>query len=79
MGRVADLRFVSPEAYLEWESRQQEKPGSFHGPVYTVGAASQTHVVATGNLVLCLSHHLRGSRCRVYLPDMKLRVAEVDA
>jgi Uma2 family endonuclease len=79
MGRVADLRFVSPEAYLEWENRQQEKHEYLRGSVYAMTGASQSHVVVNLNLAVALSQHLKGSRCRVYLPDMKLRVAEVDA
>jgi Uma2 family endonuclease len=79
MGRVADLRFVSPEAYLEWENRQQEKHEYLRGEVYAMTGASQAHVVVNGNLFMALSQHLRGTRCRVYLPDMKLRIAAVDA
>ena len=79
MGRIAELRFVSPEAYLDWENQQQEKHEYVRGEVYAMTGASQAHVVVNGNLFLALSQHLRASRCRVYLPDMKLRVAEVDA
>jgi Uma2 family endonuclease len=79
MGRVADLRFVSPEAFLDWENRQQEKHEYVRGAAYAMTGANQAHVVINGNLFLALSHHLRGSRCRVYLPDMKLRVESADA
>jgi Uma2 family endonuclease len=79
MGRIADLRFVSPEAFLEWENRQQEKHEYLRGAVYAMTGASQAHVVVNGNLFVAVSQHLRGARCRVYLPDMKLHVAAADA
>ncbi len=79
MGRIADLRFVSPDAYLEWENRQPDKHEYLRGEVYAMTGTSQAHVVVNGNLFMALSQHLRGTRCRVYLPDMKLRIAEADA
>ena len=79
MGRIAELRFVSPEAYLDWENQQQEKHEFQRGEVYAVTGASQAHVVVNLNLAVALTQHLKGSRCRVYLPDMKLRIATVDA
>ena len=79
MGRIAELRFVSPQAYLDWENQQQEKHEYLRGEVYAMTGASQAHVVVNGNLFMALSQRLRGTRCRVYLPDMKLRIAAVDA
>jgi Uma2 family endonuclease len=79
MGRVADLRFVTPEAFLEWENRQQDKHEYVRGEAYAMTGASQAHVVVNGNLFVALSQHLKRSRCRVYLPDMKLRIAAADA
>jgi Uma2 family endonuclease len=79
MGRIADLRFVSPDAYLDWENRQEEKHEYLRGEVYAMTGASQAHVVVNLNLAVALTQHLKGSRCRVYLPDMKLRIDAVDA
>jgi hypothetical protein len=62
MGRIADLRFVSPEAYLEWENRQQEKHEYLRGGVYAMTGASQAHVVVNGNLFTAVSQHLQGTR-----------------
>jgi len=79
MGRIAELRFVSQESYLDWESQQQEKHEYLCGEVFAMTGASQAHVVVNGNLFVALSQRLKGSRCRVYLPDMKLRIAAADA
>jgi Uma2 family endonuclease len=79
MGRIAELRFVSPEAYLDWENQQQEKHEYVRGEVYAMTGASQAHVVVNLNLAVAITQHLKGSRCRVYLPDMKLRISAVDA
>jgi Uma2 family endonuclease len=79
MGRIGDLCFVSPNAYLDWENQQQEKHEYLRGEAYAIAGVSQAHAVVNGNLFIALSQHLRGTRCRVYLPDMKLRIESVDA
>jgi len=79
MGRIAEVRFVLPESYLEWENLQPERHEFLRDEVRAMTGASQAHVVITGNLLMSLKQHLRGTPCRVYLPDTKLPVEAVDA
>jgi Uma2 family endonuclease len=39
-----------------------------------MAGASDTHVTIAGNLFALLRSHVRGSGCRVYIADMKVRI-----
>ena len=69
----------SPQDYLEWEANQDYKNEYFAGDVFAQAGASSTHGTLTLNLGAILNMHLKGTSCRAYIADMKLRVSEVDA
>ncbi|SMF94938.1 Endonuclease, Uma2 family (restriction endonuclease fold) [Methylomagnum ishizawai] len=79
---VAQQRFFSAEEYLAWEERQTVKHEYLRGEVYEVYAmagARDAHVTVAGNVFALLKSHLRGTPCRTYIADMKLRVEAADA
>jgi Uma2 family endonuclease len=79
---VAQQRFFTAEEYLAWEEQQEVKHEYIHGEVYEVYAlagARDAHVTVAGNLFAMLKAHLRGTPCRTYIADMKLRVEAADA
>jgi Uma2 family endonuclease len=68
--------------YFEWEALQPEKHEYMAGevfPVHAMGGARQSHVLVSGALFARFREHLRGTRCRAYIADMKLEVEAVDA
>lgn len=67
------------EDYLAWEERSPRKHEYLAGEVFAMAGASDAHVTITGNLFALLRAHVRGSPCRVYMADMKLRVEAADA
>ncbi|USR93212.1 Uma2 family endonuclease [Phormidium yuhuli AB48] len=67
---------LTPEEYLRLESTSEIKHEYLHGDVYAMTGASDSHVTIALNLAMMLRNHLRGGGCRVYLSDMKLRVAQ---
>lgn len=69
----------SAEDYLAWEESSQEKHEYLAGEIFAMGGATDAHVTITLNLAALLRTHLRGSSCRVYMLDMKLRVETADA
>ena len=71
-------RFTA-EDYLAWEEDSPEKHEFLAGEIFAMGGATDAHVTITGNLFTLLRTHLRGSPCRVYILDMKLRVETADA
>ncbi len=67
---------LTPEEYLQLESTSQIKHEYLNGDVYAMAGASDGHVTVAGNLFALLRSHVRGRGCRVYMSDMKVRVAQ---
>ncbi|MBD2576238.1 Uma2 family endonuclease [Oscillatoria sp. FACHB-1406] len=65
---------LSPEEYLELETQSATKHEYFDGEVVAMAGATDTHVTILLNLASDLRSHLRGSGCRVFIFDMKLRI-----
>ncbi len=66
-------------AYLDWEQHQTQRHEFIDGEVFAMSGASDAHVTVTLNLASLLRSHVRGTPCRVYMADMKLRVEAADA
>ncbi|WP_150047265.1 Uma2 family endonuclease [Methylomonas rhizoryzae] len=78
MQTAARLRF-SAEHYLAWEATQAEKHEFVAGEVFAMLGARQDHVIVSGNIFAALKQRLRGTPCRAYVADMKLKVEAADA
>jgi Uma2 family endonuclease len=65
--------------YLVWEEVQVEKHEFVAGEVFATVGARQDHVVVSGNIFAGLKQRLRGTPCRPYVADLKLRVDAADA
>ncbi|ATG88849.1 Uma2 family endonuclease [Methylomonas koyamae] len=72
------LRF-SAEEYLAWEETQAEKHEFVAGEVFAMTGARQDHVVVSLNIASSLKQRLRGTPCRAYMADLKLKVEAADA
>lgn len=72
---VASPQFtkLTPEEYLKLEANSPIKHEYIGGEVYAMAGASDAHVTIALNLAALLRAHLRGSGCRVYISDMKVR------
>lgn len=65
---------ISPGEYLALEEKSSVKHEYRDGEVYERAGASNNHVLITGNLATRLKTHLRGSGCRVFAADTKVRI-----
>jgi len=65
---------ISPEQYLKLEQESEVKHEYINGKLYAMAGASDTHVTIALNLATDLRNYLRGSDCRVYFSDMKLKI-----
>ena len=65
---------LTPEEYLQLETKSDIKHEYINGEVYAMAGATDTHVTIAGNIFALLLSHLRGSGCRVYISDMKVRI-----
>ncbi len=66
--------YFTPEEYLILEEKNTLKHEYINGEIYAMAGASDRHVTIAGNLYMLLRNHLRGSGCRVYISDMKLKL-----
>ena len=71
-------RFDRP-AYFDWEATQDSKHEYIAGEVFAMVGARQEHVVVSLTLASLFREHLKGTRCRAYVSDMKLEVEAADA
>ena len=79
MSAVLDEPKLSFEAYLAWEAGQAERHEFFAGEVFAMTGARATHNTIALNVAMALREAFRGSPCRVFIADMKLHVASVNA
>jgi Uma2 family endonuclease len=66
-------QWMSFDDYLEFEDEAERKHEYDDGYLTAMAGATARHVTITQNLVAVLRPHLRGTPCRAYSTDMKLR------
>lgn len=64
------------DEYLDWEQRQPWKHELVDGQVYAMVGSTSRHDVICNNLRAELRAALRGQRCRVQGPDLKVRAGD---
>ncbi|MFT3813575.1 MAG: Uma2 family endonuclease [Acidovorax sp.] len=77
--KLAAQPYVSEAQYLEQELRSATRSEYVAGQVFAMSGASLRHNVITLNIAMLLRHHLRGTPCRTFMADAKLRVAKVQS
>lgn len=76
---VAYQRFFTADDYLAWEKNQDAKHEYVRGEVFAMAGARDAHVTVALNVASMLKAHLRGTPCRTYIADMKLKVELAEA
>ncbi len=66
--------FLTPEQYLEFETNSQIKHEYVNGEVYAMAGSTDTHNTIALNLATLIRSHLRGTNCRAYFADIKVRI-----
>lgn len=79
MSSLAEAAFLTVEDYLAGEETSPVKHEYVAGEVFAMAGASEAHATIALNLAALLRAHVRGGPCRVYIADMKLRVAPAHA
>ena len=78
MTQPASLAHYTFEDYLEWENRQPLRHEFVGGEVFSMTGASDLHNEVAGNLYTLLRQQLRGTPCRVFMADVKVRIETAD-
>lgn len=71
-----DRQFMSPDAYLDWETQQESKYEYANGEAYAMTGGTIPHNAIAINLIAALRNHVRGGSCRVLGSDAKLGITE---
>ena len=66
--------YLTPEEYLERERTAEEKSEYFAGCLYAMAGATEAHNLINVNISSELRQQLKGSDCRVYANDLKIKV-----
>jgi Uma2 family endonuclease len=77
--KVAAYAHVTESDYLRLEAQSPFKSEYVAGQIYAMTGASLRHNVITLNVASLLRNHLRGSPCRAFTSDAKLRVAKFNS
>lgn len=64
--------------FLGWEAQQTVRHEFVRGEVFAMAGAEERHVTTALNVAMALRQHLRGTPCRTFMSDMKLRVEAAD-
>ena len=78
MSQLASRLAFTFDDYLEWENQQSQRHEFIRGEVFAMAGGTDVHNEAAGNLYVLLHQHLRGSPCRVFMADVKVRVEAAD-
>lgn len=70
------LPAMTPEEYLAFERESDCRHELVDGYLYAMTGASDRHEEIAANLLATIHAHLRGSGCRVYGSNLKLRVGD---
>lgn len=76
MSATVKLRPISVRDYLASEEVSEVKHEFVDGYVLAMVGASQRHNLIAGSLFSLLRAHLRGTPCRVFMSDLKVRVKD---
>jgi Uma2 family endonuclease len=64
--------------YLQLELNSQIRHEYIAGEIYGMTGASQQHNLIIGNIYMKLRQHLRGTGCRVFSSDMKVKIEKLE-
>ena len=69
---------MTPDEYLYAEERGQIRHELVRGQLFDKVGGTDTHNLISLNIASGLREQLRGQLCRVFMADMKVRVAAAD-
>ena len=68
------LNLLTVEEYLKSEQDGEIRHEYVAGQIFAMAGASEEHNLIVGNIFALLRPHLRGSSCRAFVSDMKVKV-----
>lgn len=68
------INFLSVEEYFQLEQTSEIRHEYVDGEVFAMAGASEEHNLIVTNVIALLRPHLRGTHCRTFASDMKVKV-----
>lgn len=78
VGYALEKRRMTAAEFLAWEQTQPVRHEFVRGEIFMMTGGVDRNNTVAGNLYIALREQLRGSPCRVYASDVKLRVEAAD-
>jgi Uma2 family endonuclease len=78
VGYALEKRRMTAEEFLAWDETQPDRHEFVAGEVFAMVGGTDRNNTACLNLAIALREHLKGTGCRVYATDVKLRVEAAD-
>ena len=75
MGLPQTNHVMTAEEFLEWELQQLDRHQLYDGEVFAMAGGTVAHNTVAINMVFGLKQHLKGTPCRVFMSDMRVKVA----
>jgi Uma2 family endonuclease len=71
---LSNYNNLTPEEYLQFEEKSPIKHEYIEGQIYAMAGTTDIHNIIGLNFTFIIRNHLRGSDCRVYFTDVKVRL-----
>jgi Uma2 family endonuclease len=71
---LSNYNNLTPEEYLQFEEKSTIKHEYIDGQIYAMAGTTDIHNIIGLNFTFIIRNHLRGSDCRVYFTDLKVRL-----
>lgn len=78
VGYALKKPLLTAQDFLLWDAKQPEKYEFVRGETFLMTGGVDHNNTAAGNLYIALRAHLRGTPCRIFGSDVKLRVEAAD-
>ncbi|MDJ0677250.1 MAG: Uma2 family endonuclease [Calothrix sp. MO_167.B42] len=68
------VNLLTIEEYLKFELESEIRHEYVDGEIFAMAGASEEHNLITTNIIALLRPHLRGTPCRAFVSDMKVKI-----
>ncbi len=72
---TAPHRYLTPEDYLEFERKSEERHEYFNGEIFLMSGASRHHSLIAGNIFAAVHAIVRSKNCEAHMVDMRVKVS----
>ncbi len=73
---ISAPKYMTTEQYFELEEMSESKHEYYHGAIYAMTGGTARHNLIVANIIGLLHGQLRGTPCRVFPSDLRLKVEQ---